>query len=93
VTDDRALRDALEQAQDRTKTLERQLGDALKVHDALQAELTTLRAALADAARPMPHPGESKELVRLHAQVNALQFELSHLRQEREKLLEATKKR
>lgn len=84
MSDDRSLRDALEKAQARTRQLEQESED----REALRAELVEVRQALDDALRRLlPAPGESRELVRLHAQVHAQQLQLNNLVTERDKLL------
>lgn len=91
MTDDRAIRDALERAQARIKTLERLLAEECEDREALSDDLLSLRQALDDAEQrlsPAP-PGEMRELVRLHAQVHALQLALSNVTTERDKLRDA----
>ena len=89
MSDDRELRDALEKAQSRTKTLERLLAEESEDREALTLELLTLREELEEAERKLlPAPGESRELVRLHAQLNAQQLQVTNLTLERDRLLE-----
>lgn len=80
MTDDRALRDALEVAQARAMELEDRL-------DAAEDELVTVRAELEEMAKPMPAPGESREVVRLRAQVHAMQLQLGNVQAERDGLV------
>ena len=89
MSDDRTLRDALEHSQARTKTLERLLAEESEDRQALTDEILTLREALEEAeGKLLPAPGESRELVRLHAQLNAQQLQLTNLTLERDHLLE-----
>ena len=89
--DERLLREALEQAQARVKALERLLAEEAEDREALGDEVLTLRQALDDAEQKLvgtpPPPGLSRELVRLQAQVHALQLQLTNSNAEREKLL------
>lgn len=89
MSEERALRDALERAQARTKTLERLLAEESEDREALADELLALRQALDDAEQKLlPVPGEARALVRLNAQVHAQQLQLSNLVLERDKLAE-----
>lgn len=87
MSDDRSLRDALEKAQARVRQLEQLLAEESEDREALQDELLQMRQEL-DAAlqKLMPPPGESRELVRLNAQVHAQQLQLNNLVTERDKL-------
>ncbi|MDP1827893.1 MAG: hypothetical protein Q8L48_31760 [Archangium sp.] len=100
MSDDRTLRDALEKAQARTRKLEQLLSEESEDRELLQAELLEVRQELEAAMQKLiPPPGESRELVRLHAQVHAQQLQLNNLATERDKLrarvaeLEAAKKK
>ena len=75
MSEDRLLRDALEEAQARAQTLKAQ-------RDVLEEELLLVREKL-----PLAAPGENRELVRLHAQVHAQQLQLTNLQAERDRLL------
>lgn len=88
VSQERELRDALEKAQARAKKLEQLIAEESEDREALAVELREVREALDDARQKLvPLPGESRELVRLHAQVNAQQLQLSNLQLERDRLL------
>ena len=87
MSDDRALRDALEQAQARAKELETQLAFEMAEREALEEDLQAVRDALVEAERvPLPAPGSTHELLRLKAQVHAQQLQLSQLQAERDRL-------
>lgn len=87
MSDDRSLRDALERAQGRIKTLERLLAEESEDREALADDFLVLQQALDDAEqRLLPPPGEQRELVRLHAQVQAQKLQLTNLTAERDKL-------
>ena len=88
VSDERQLRDALEKSQARTKHLEQLLSEESEDREALTEQLMELREALAQAEQKLfPPPGEARELVRLHAQLNAQQLHLTNLQAERDRLL------
>ena len=88
VSQERELRDALEKAQARAKKLEQLIAEESEDREALAVKLREVREALDDARQKLvPLPGESRELVRLHAQVNAQQLQLSNLQLERDRLL------
>ena len=88
MSQERELRDALEKAQARAKKLEQLIAEESEDREALAVELREVREALDDARQKLvPLPGESRELVRLHAQVNAQQLQLSNLQLERDRLL------
>lgn len=92
--DGRALRDALEAAQGRAAALEAEVQGLLEDLDAALAErdewaqrADELEQELDQARRrPAPPAGESRELVRLRAQVHALQLALTTLTRERDAL-------
>ncbi len=87
MSDDRQLRDALEKAQGRIKTLERLLAEESEDREALADDFLVLRQALDDAEQKLlPAPGEQRELVRLHAQLQAQKLQLTNLTAERDKL-------
>lgn len=81
MSEERALRAALELAQSRVKDLELENADLLDAleeeqlaRDLAEAELAEVRLQLEDAQRvPMAPPGENKEMVRLRARVMALE--------------------
>ncbi len=82
MSDERALRDALELAHAKAKKLERLLEEEAKDREAL-------RRALDEAQRKLfPKPGEMSELLHLKAQLQAQQLQLSSLTAERDRLLE-----
>lgn len=88
MSEDRELRDALERSQARVKQLERLLAEESEDRETLVLEIAALEEALADAERRLlPPPGEKRELVRLNAQVHALQLQIANLMMERDKLL------
>jgi nucleotide-binding universal stress UspA family protein len=87
MSDDRALRDALEQAQAWAKSLADQLADERAERESLEDELLTVREALEQAEKvPLPPPGSNHELLRLKAQVHAQQLQLTQLQAERDRL-------
>jgi ribosomal protein S20 len=88
VSEERELRDALEKSQARTKELEQLLSEESEDRELLLERLQEVRAALAEAERKqLLPPGEERELVRLHAQLNAQQLQLTNLQAERDKLV------
>jgi hypothetical protein len=80
VSDERALRDALELAHAKSKKLERLLEEEAKDREAL-------RRALDEAQRKLfPKPGEMSELLHLKAKLQAQQLQLASLTAERDRL-------